>query len=130
MLFALSGGTLIGYVDVGAPGCVDGSTGQVPTVELNQPTGPCGFHAARQTRPATWPRPREGLENMIGINLSNRVLVLDTGDPGDIGPIANFSINVKYGVPLAEPNTRTVPIGTLQTAECATHRRYLRQHGG
>ena len=57
------------------------------------------------------------LENIIGINLSNRVLVLDTGDPGDIGPIANFSINVIDDVPVAEPNTRTVPIGTLQTAD-------------
>ena len=37
VLFALSGGMLIGYVDVGAAGYVDGIDRQVFTVELNQP---------------------------------------------------------------------------------------------
>ena len=36
-MFALSGGMLIGYVDVGAAGYVDGIDRQVFTVELNQP---------------------------------------------------------------------------------------------
>ena len=37
VLFALSGGMLIGSTDVGAPGYVDGIDRQVFTVELNQP---------------------------------------------------------------------------------------------
>ena len=117
VLFALSGGMLIGYVDVGAAGYVDGIDRQVFTVELNQPAdGQYRFtlldnldHHAAATA--------DDVENIIGINLNNRVLVLDTGDPGDIEPIANFSINVIDDVPVAEPNTRTVPVGTLQTVD-------------
>ena len=87
------------------------------TVELNQPAdGQYRFtlldnldHHAAATA--------DDVENIIGINLNNRVLILDTGDPGDIEPIANFSINVIDDVPVAEPNTRTVPVGTLQTVD-------------
>ena len=73
VLFALSGGMLIGYVDVGAAGYVDGIDRQVFTVELNQPAdGQYRFtlldnldhHAAATAF---------DVENIIGINLNNRV---------------------------------------------------------
>ena len=73
MLFALSGGMLIGYVDVGAAGYVDGIDRQVFTVELNPPAdGQYRFtlldnldHHAVATA--------FDVENIIGINLNNRV---------------------------------------------------------
>jgi hypothetical protein len=71
--FALSGGMLIGSTDVGAPGYVDGIDRQVFTVELNQPAdGQYRFtlldnldHHAVATA--------FDVENIIGINLNNRV---------------------------------------------------------
>jgi len=73
VLFALSGGMLIGSTDVGAPGYVDGIDRQVFTVELNQPAdGQYRFtlldnldHHAVATA--------FDVENIIGINLNNRV---------------------------------------------------------
>jgi hypothetical protein len=113
--FALSGGMLIGSTDVGAPGYVDGIDRQVFTVELNQPAdGQYRFtlldnldHHAAATA--------DGEHHRYQPEQSRPVL--DTGDPGDIEPIANFSINVIDDVPVAEPNTRTVPVGTLQTVD-------------
>ena len=116
MLFALSGGMLIGSVDVGAAGYVDGIDRQVFTVELNQPAdGQYRFTLLDNLDHHAAATAFDGEHHRYQPEQSRPVL--DTGDPGDIEPIANFSINVIDDVPVAEPNTRTVPIGTLQTVD-------------
>jgi hypothetical protein len=107
VLFAVSSGVLIGYVNVGAPGYVPGTDRDVFAVELN---------AAGQYRFTLLDnldhQPADGVEDFIGINLNNRVLVTDTAGPGiDAAAIASFTINVIDDTPDAVvANTTAAPI--------------------
>jgi hypothetical protein len=89
-------GSLIGYVNVGAAGYVEGIDRKVFTVELLPTPGQYRFTLLDNLDH----QPADNVENTIGINLNNRVLVTDTGGPGlDTAPIANFSIGVIDDVP-------------------------------
>jgi von Willebrand factor type A domain len=117
VLFALSGGVLIGYVNVGASGYVPGIDRDVFTVQLNQPAAEQYIFTLLDNLDH---QPADNVEDFIGIDLDNRVGVTDTGDPRplpDTAPIADFTVNVIDDIPVAEANSRTVQEGTLLTVD-------------
>ena len=114
VLFVNNGGVLTGYANVGAAGFTAADR-VVFTLQLNVPSaGQYTFTLFDNLdhHPVATP---DNVENIIGINLNNRVLVTDTGDTADDELIANFTLNVIDDVPVAVGNTNTllIPIDDL-----------------
>ena len=92
VLFALSGGMLIGYVDVGAAGYVDGIDRQVFTVELNPPAdGQYRFTLLDNLDHLRGPdQPPHGRDTLQTVDVQ---LIVDiSGSMGDdVGDVPDFS---------------------------------------
>ena len=91
-------------------GFIDGTDRKVFTLELNQPAAVSTASRCSTISTTIRSRRADNVENIIGINLNDLVVVTDTGDPATTSRSPTSRINVIDDVPLAVLNTATLNI--------------------